>query len=132
MIIFTNENMSYHIWGLIYNVHEVTYRYSPKGWMDKYIFPEYFLDPRAYQSNPHELQKIIWLDNCSGNTMTPELEANLTSKNIKLYYLPPYSTHLCQPADTIIISNNNDSWTRIWEVKRPNWYKPMHDKIRPV
>ena len=59
MIIFTNKNMSYPIWGLIDNVHGVTYRYSPKGWMDKCIFPESFLDPRAYQSDPHELQKII-------------------------------------------------------------------------
>ena len=49
--------------------------------------------------------------------MTPELEASLISKNIKLCYHPPYSTHLCQPVDTIIISKIKDSWTRIWEVK---------------
>ena len=53
MIIFTNENKNYYIRGLIHNVHDVTYRSDPKGWMDKYIFPKCFFDPRAYQSDPH-------------------------------------------------------------------------------
>jgi hypothetical protein len=39
MIIFTNENRSYPIRGLIDNVHGVSYRSSPKGWMDKCILP---------------------------------------------------------------------------------------------
>ena len=89
MIIFTNKNRSYPIRGSIENVLGVTYRYGPKGWIDKYILPEFFLDPRAYQSDPHGQQKIVWLYNCSNHTMIPKLEAILTSKSIKLCYLPP-------------------------------------------
>ena len=118
MIIFTNENRSYPIRELIDNVPGVTYRSGPKGWMDKCILPEFFSDPRAYQSDPHGQQKIVWLDNCSGHTMTPRLEAVLTSKHTKFCYLPPCSTHLCQPADTFIISKIKDSWTRRWEAKK--------------
>jgi hypothetical protein len=57
MIIFTNENMSYPIRELIDNVPGVTYGSGPKGWMDKYILPEFFVDPRAYQSDPHGATK---------------------------------------------------------------------------
>jgi hypothetical protein len=57
MIILTNENRSYPIRGLIDNVHGVTYRSGPKGWMGKCIFPEFFLDPHTYQSDPHGKQK---------------------------------------------------------------------------
>jgi hypothetical protein len=63
-------------------------------------------------------KKIVWLDKCSGHTMTHELEAVSTSKNTKLCYLPPCSPHLCQPADTFIISKIKDSWTRRWETKK--------------
>jgi hypothetical protein len=80
--------------------------------------PLIFLDPRAYQSDPHGQQKIVWLDNCSGHTMIHELEIVLTSKHTKLCYLPPCSTHLCQPADTFIISKIKDSWTKRWEAKK--------------
>ncbi|KAG0620447.1 hypothetical protein M758_4G216500 [Ceratodon purpureus] len=118
MIIFTNENRSYPIRGLIDNVPGVTYRSGPKGWMDQSIMPEFFLDPRAYQGDLHGQQKIVWLDNCSGHTLTPRLEAIPTSKNTKLNYLPPCSTHLCQPAYTFIISKIKDSWTRKWEAKK--------------
>ena len=32
--------------------------------------------------------------------------------------MPPCFTHLCQPADTFIVSNVKDAWTRQWEAKK--------------
>jgi hypothetical protein len=42
----------------------------------------------------------------------------LTGKNTILRYLPPYSTHLCQPTDTFIISKIKDAWTKCWEANK--------------
>lgn len=118
MLIFTNENRNYPIRGLEDNIVGVSYRSGPKGWMDQSIFPEYFLEPRAFQPDLHQRVKNIWLDNCTSHTVTPRLAAVLASKNVVLRYLPPCSTHLCQPADTFIISKIKDAWTRRWEAKK--------------
>jgi hypothetical protein len=32
--------------------------------------------------------------------------------------LPPCATHLCQPADTFIISKIKNTWTKKWEAKK--------------
>ena len=48
MLIFSNENRSYPIQGLVDNIPKVSYRTDPKGWMDQTILPEYFLEPCAY------------------------------------------------------------------------------------
>ena len=61
---------------------------------------------------------MVWLDNCSSHSLTPRLTAALTGKNTTLKYLPPCSTHLCQPADTFIISKIKDAWTKRWEEKK--------------
>ena len=53
MIIFSNKNRSYPIWDLIDDIPGVSYRTGPKGWMDQTVFPEYFLEPRAYQADLH-------------------------------------------------------------------------------
>ena len=82
------------------------------------LFPEYFLEPRAYQVDLHHRQKIIWLDNCSSHAMTPKLATILAAKNTIFKFLPPCSTHLCQPADTFLISKIKNAWTKLWEAKK--------------
>jgi hypothetical protein len=42
----------------------------------------------------------------------------LTEKQTILKFLPPCCTHLCQSADTFIISKIKDAWTRHWEIKK--------------
>jgi hypothetical protein len=42
----------------------------------------------------------------------------LTGKNTILRYLLPCSTHLCQPADTFIISKIKDAWTKRCKAKK--------------
>ena len=69
MLIFSNENRSYPIWGLVDDISRVSYRTGPKGWMDQTIYFEFFLKPRAYQANLYQCMKIIWLDNCSDHAI---------------------------------------------------------------
>ena len=42
----------------------------------------------------------------------------MASKRTVLKYPPPCSTHLCQPADSFVISKIKDAWTRRWEAKK--------------
>ena len=118
MLIFTNPNSSYPIRGLDDNIPGVCYRTSPKGWMDQTLFSDYFVEPRAFQSDVHGRSKFIWVDNCTGRNMTPRLTTILEVNNAILKYLPPCSIHLCQPADTFIISKVKDAWTKRWEAKK--------------
>jgi hypothetical protein len=104
MLIFTNAHRSYPIRGLEDTIPSVTYRTGPKGWMDQAIFPDYFNEPRAFQVDVQQCTKVVWLDNCSSHSLTLRLRTVLTGKNTILRYLPLCSIHLCQLADTFIIS----------------------------
>ena len=121
MLIFTNVERDYPMRGLPDNVPGVTYRTSPKGWMDQTLFPQYFEEPRAFQSDVHGRTKVVWCDNCTGHSETPQLKATLASKRIMLRYLPPSTTHLCQPTNTYIISKIKDVWTRRWQEKKSDF-----------
>jgi hypothetical protein len=118
MIIFINAHRNYPIRGLEDTIPGVTYRTGPKRWMDQSIFLEYFNEPRALQTDVQQCTKVVWLDNCSSHSLTPRLTTVLTGKNTILRYLPPCSTHLCQPTDTFIISKIKDAWTKRWEAKK--------------
>jgi hypothetical protein len=80
MLIFTNGNSTYLIWGLDDNIPKVSYRTGPKGWMDQALFPEFFLEPRAFQPDLHGRTKVVWDDNCSSHRITPRLTTVLTEK----------------------------------------------------
>ena len=118
MLIFTNPNGNYPLRGLEDNIPGVCYHTGPKGWMDQGIFVQYFEDLRAYQPDIHSRTKHVWVDNCTGHNLNLRLEAVLASKRTVLKYLPPCSTHLCQPADSFVISKIKDAWTRRWEAKK--------------
>ena len=118
MLIFTNTNGNYPIQGLEDNIPGVCYQMGPKGWMDQTIFPQYFEEPRAFQSDLHQRSKLVWLDNYTSHSITPRLKEVLAAKRVILKCLPPYATHLCQPVDTFIISKIKDAWTKRWEAKK--------------
>jgi hypothetical protein len=65
MIIFTNATAAYPIQGVRDNVPGVTYRSSPRGWMNMGIFAEYFADPIAYEGDQYGHRKQVWVDNLS-------------------------------------------------------------------
>ena len=112
MLIFTNSNSNYPIWGLEDNIPGVCYKTGPKGWMDQTLFAEFFEDPWAFQADIHGRRKLVWVDNCTSHNITPRLTVVLEASQSALKYLPPCSTHLCQLADTFIISKVKDTWTR--------------------
>jgi hypothetical protein len=118
MLIFTNGNSTYPIRGFDNNIPGVSYRTGPKSWMDQVLFPEFFLEPRAFQPNLHGRTKVVWVDNCSSHRITPRLTTVLTEKQTILKFLLPCCTYLCQPTDTFIISKIKDVWTRRWEIKK--------------
>jgi hypothetical protein len=118
MLIFTNGNSTYPIRGLDDNIPRVSYKTGPKGWMDQVLFPKFFLEPRAFQSDLHRRTKVVWVDNYSIHRITPRLTTMLIKKQTILKFLPPCCTHLCQPADTFIISKIKDTLTRRWEIKK--------------
>ena len=72
----------------------------------------------AYQLNIDHCTKHIWVDNCTTYNMTPTLAAVLAQKQTTLKYLPTCATYLCQPANTFIISNIKDEWTKQWKAKK--------------
>ena len=86
--------------------------------MDQTLFAKYFSEPRTFQSDVHGRSKVVWMDNCTGHNMTLQLSVVLETKQVILMYLPSYFTHLYQPANTFIISEVNDAWTRRWEAKK--------------
>jgi DDE superfamily endonuclease len=63
------------------------------------------------------------LDNCGGQNMTAALIRELSAKNVELRFLPPNATHLCQPAESFVISKIKDAWTKRWELHM----KMIHD-----
>jgi hypothetical protein len=86
--------------------------------MDEALFFQYFEEPRTYQPDLYNCTKTIWVDNCTGHNITPRLAMVLAEKRTILRYLSPCATHLCQPADTFIISKIKDAWTKRWEAKK--------------
>jgi hypothetical protein len=80
MLIFTNQNRNYSIRGLDDNIPGVCYRTRPKGWTDQVLFAEYFVEPRAFQSDVYGRPKMVWVDNCTGHNTTPQLSVVLEAK----------------------------------------------------
>jgi transposase len=82
---------------------------------------DYFSDQRSYQGDAHGYMKHVFVDNCSLHNGLERVTQVLSSKNTKLCYLPPCTTHLCQPADTFVISKIKDAWRSQWEKKKLEW-----------
>ena len=74
LIIFTNATSAYAILGVWDNVPRVTYKSSPKGWMNMGIFAKYFADPIAYQGDWYGHWKQVWIDNLSTHNPSPQLQ----------------------------------------------------------
>jgi hypothetical protein len=86
--------------------------------MNQGFFSQYFEVPRAYQPDFYNRIKTIWVDNCTAHNITPRLAMVLAGKRSTLKYLLPCPIHLCQLADTFIISKIKDAWTKRWEAKK--------------
>lgn len=96
------------------------------------IFPEYFAEPRTFQADVQQRSKVVWVGNCTSHMITPRLRSILAEKRICLRYLPPCAIHLCQPADTFIISKIKDVWTSVGKRRKSSWFKLVLSNIHLV
>jgi DDE superfamily endonuclease len=104
MMIFQNANCSYPIKGIPDNIPGVSYRTGKKGWNDAAHFSEWIKENRVCPSDPYRRKIITYVDNCGCYNMTEALRQALSEKNMQLHFFPPNTTHLCQPADSFVIS----------------------------
>ena len=72
----------------------------------------------CFSSNLYGRTKVLWIDNCTNYNLILRLEVVLKAKQFLLRYLPRCSIHLCQPADTFIVSKIKDAWSKRWEAKK--------------
>ena len=115
---FINLNNNYFIHDLDDSIPGVYYRINLKGWMDQTLFAQYFAQLRVFDSNIRGHPKVVWVDNYMDYNMTLRLKTILEARQIILKYVPPYSTHFCQPVDIFITSKVKDVWTIRSEAKK--------------
>ena len=118
MMLFTNINRSYLIMQVPDNIPGVCYRLGPKGWNDKTVFPLWFSEPCAYQSDPYGREKVMFLDKCGGHNDSDELIASLYATKTHIKYFPPCATDKGQPTDSFVISKIKDAWKAWWDLKK--------------
>ena len=121
MMVFMNKNRSYPIRGTPDNVPGVSYRTSPKAFVDRRLFAEYFQENRAHHRDPvrdRGRERVIYVDNFSGHNSTDELQEALGGLKATLRFFPPNCTDLVQPADSFVISKIKDHWRDQWNLKK--------------
>lgn len=57
----------------------------------------------------------MFVDNCSGHNMTPDLLHTCNEINTELRYFPANATHLLQPCDSFVIQIVKSAWSTRWE-----------------
>lgn len=83
--------------------------------MDRRVFREWIQEAKC---NPTGVNQTIFLDNAGGHNGNELLNECIKSTSIRLCYLPPNSTHLCQPADSFIIQKIKTLWKSEWDKEK--------------
>ncbi|KAL0229044.1 hypothetical protein GEMRC1_013664 [Eukaryota sp. GEM-RC1] len=121
-MIFKNPRSSYPINTLDDNVRGVAYRSSPKGFMNGYIFNEYFKEKRIWKRNRSDQKLVVYCDNVPCHSLNSEIgvkvSATVEKLGAELRFLPANSTHLSQPCDSFVIQKIKEIWTGLWEKKK--------------
>jgi len=86
--------------------------------MDRTVFVQWLSEPRALQKDGFVRKKVIFVDNCSGHGETEAQLSQLKAINGDLYFLPPNSTHLCQPCDSFVTQKIKERWRFLWDRKK--------------
>ena len=114
-MIFMNKDRNYPIRRVPADIPGVSYRSGPKGRIDKTVFPQWHNEKRFIQPLPNGHQRLLYLDNCSGNAYTENFINSLFSVRTKLLLFPPNATHLVQPCDSFILKKIERVWNTRWE-----------------
>ena len=109
-IIFKNRDGNYPMKNLPDNNDGASYRTQPLGWMDNNTFLHWLQEPRAICKDPDGRSRTIFLDNCSGHRLSDPVSEALNNISTSLKFLPPNTTHLCQPSDSFIIQKLKSYW----------------------
>lgn len=134
-LVFKNANRSYPVRGVPDNVPGVSYRTSPKAFVDCQLFAEYFRENHAHHRDGRSdrgRERVIFLDNFSGHNNTEELQQALEGLKATLRFFPSNATDLIQPADSFVISKIKDYWREQWNLKKIELIRENHwqDRVR--
>lgn len=106
-LILKNLNRSYPI-RVQDQIPGVSYRASPKGWMDSITFKKLLGEPRPINKLPQGQRILLYVDNCSGNRLDDDTVTEILSIGTTLQKFPPNGPHMLQPADSFIIRKVRD------------------------
>jgi hypothetical protein len=98
---------SYPIRGVDDYVPGVAYRVGKRGWMDRRVLAEYFGESRAIRPLPAAEQRLPFLHNCSSSA--------LRKIRTSIRFLPPNSTHLTKPCESLVTKKIKEKWSRRWD-----------------
>lgn len=114
-MVFRNVDRNYFIKGVPDDFPGVDHRTRPKGWMDTTEMPLWCLELVVIRSLAGGRKRVLFIDNCSGHTMTEARKTAAASINSKVCYFPPNFKYLIQPRDSFIIKNIKRTWSTHWE-----------------
>ncbi|KAL0217568.1 hypothetical protein RCL1_008149 [Eukaryota sp. TZLM3-RCL] len=117
MLIFTNAGSTYPIRGTPDTVEWVTYRTSPKGFMNGTILAQY-LNSGIFKRDRFGRHQFIFCDNAPSHKETEEVQHALERINASILFLPKNATDLVQPCDSFVIAKIKEVWTRKWEEQK--------------
>lgn len=100
---YENKDRNSTIRGVPDDMEGVVYSAGPKDWNHRTETPQLLSDNRTIKYHPHHRKRILFLDNCSGNTIPTELQEACYNIETEVRYLPPNATHLTQPCDSYVI-----------------------------
>ena len=109
-MVFQNDDRRYPISGVPDDIDGVSYRSSPEGWMERTLFPDYLIEKKVMKPLRHGRRRILFIDNCGGHCITPNVEQALSAVNTEIRFFPPNATDLIQAADSFVIQKLKYAW----------------------
>ena len=64
LFLFQNPNSKYPILCAPDDVNGISYKSSPKGWMNSNLFADYFLNTRVINPFTERRTQKLWVDSC--------------------------------------------------------------------
>lgn len=88
---------------------------TQSGWMDGATFLDWILTICIPYFKQFDGKKVLIGDNLSSH-LSPEVVKQCEDNNIAFVFLPPNSTHLCQPLDVAVFRPLKQAWRSVLEL----------------
>lgn len=95
------------------------YNRSKNGWFNSELFEDWFFKVALPYLRRLEGKKIMIGDNLSSH-LSINIIRKCNEENIEFKFLPPHSTHLCQPLDVSYFRGLKSAWRKVlttWKLK---------------